>query len=84
LTYYENGKIQHSQEQLAHFKGVSQGDVRSFAFEKPEALRTEHQNFRDAVKGLKSEIVSLDSGCSTVYVAESAIKSYKIHQQVSL
>lgn len=84
LTYYENGKIQLSQDGLAHFKGVSQGDVRTFAFEKPEALRTEHQNFRNAVIGLESSIVTLDSGCSTVQVAESAIKSYKIHQQVSL
>jgi UDP-N-acetylglucosamine 3-dehydrogenase len=84
LTYYENGKILLSQDQLAHFKGVSQGDVRSFAFEKPEALRTEHRNFRDAIKGLESEIVTLDSGCGTVRVAESAIKSYKSHQQVSI
>jgi predicted dehydrogenase len=84
LTYYENGKIQIAQDQLAHFKGVSQGDIRSFAFEKPEALRTEHQNFRDAVKGIKSEIVTLESGCSTVQVAESAIKSYKNHERVLL
>ena len=84
LTYYENGKVQLSHDQLAHFKGVSQGDVRSFAFEKPEALRTEHQNFRDAVKGLNSDIVTLDSGCNTVYVAEAAIKSYRIQEMVSL
>ena len=61
LTYYENGRVQMSQDQLAHFKGVSQGDVRMFAFEKPEALKTEHQNFRDAVLGLDSAVVTLVS-----------------------
>ena len=84
LTYYENGRIQMSQEQLAHFKGVSQGDVRTFAFEKPEALKTEHQNFRDAVLGLDSAVVTLESGCRTVQVAEAVIASFKSQSQVSL
>ncbi len=83
LTYYENGRIQMSQEQLAHFKGVSQGDVRTFAFEKPEALKTEHQNFRDAVLGLDSAVVNLESGCRTVKVAEAVIASFKSQSQVS-
>jgi len=83
LTYYENGRIQMSQEQLAHFKGVSQGDVRTFAFEKPEALKTEHQNFRDAVLGLDSAVVTLESGCRTVKVAEAVIASFKSQSQVS-
>ena len=84
LTYYENGRIQMSQEQLAQFKGVSQGDVRTFAFEKPEALKTEHQNFRDAVLGLESAVVTLESGCRTVQVAEAVIASFKSQSQVSL
>jgi predicted dehydrogenase len=84
LTYYENGRIQMSQEQLAHFKGVSQGDVRTFAFGKPEALKTEHQNFRDAVLGLDSAVVTLESGCRTVQVAEAVIASFKSQSQVSL
>jgi UDP-N-acetylglucosamine 3-dehydrogenase len=83
LTYYENGRIQISHEQLAHFKGVSQGDVRTFAFEKPEALKTEHQNFRNAVLGLDSEVVTLESGCRTVKVAEAVIASFKSQSQVS-
>jgi predicted dehydrogenase len=83
LTYYENGRIQMSQEQLAHFKGVSQGDVRTFAFEKPEALKTEHQNFRDAVLGLDSAVVTLESGCRTVKVAEAVIASFKSQSRVS-
>lgn len=84
LTYYENGRIQISQHQLAHFKGVSQGDVRMFAFEKPEALKTEHQNFRDAVLGLDSAVVTLASGCRTVKVAEAVNASFKSQSQVSL
>jgi UDP-N-acetylglucosamine 3-dehydrogenase len=84
LTYYENGRVQMSQDHLAHFKGVSEGDVRMFAFEKPEALKTEHQNFRDAVLGLDSAFVTLESGCNTVKVAEAVIGSYRSQSQVLL
>ena len=84
LTFYANGTINVEQDQIAHFKGVSQGDIRTFAFDKPEALKTEHKNFRDALLGLKSEIVSLESGCRTVQIAESAIKSYKLQKMISL
>ena len=33
LTFYENGKIEISQSELAHFRGVTQGDVHILAFE---------------------------------------------------
>jgi len=77
LTYFENGSIEVSQESIAHFKGVTQGDIHTFSFNKPEPLRIEHENFRDHLKGKKSEIVTLESGCSTVKIAESFIESAK-------
>ena len=76
LTYYENGKVDIFQSDLAHFRGVTQGDVHIFAFEKPEPLVIEHQNFRDAVLGKKSNIVSLEEGTATVQIAEAIIESY--------
>ena len=76
LTYYENGKVDIFQADLAHFRGVTQGDVHIFAFEKPEPLVVEHQNFRDAVLGKKSNIVSLEEGTATVQIAEAIIESY--------
>jgi UDP-N-acetylglucosamine 3-dehydrogenase len=76
LTFYENGKIEILQSELAHFRGVTQGDVHILAFEKPEPLIVEHQNFRDAVLGKKSNIVTLEEGANTVKIADAIIKSY--------
>jgi predicted dehydrogenase len=75
LTFYANGTVDVAQQQIAHFKGVSQGDIQIYAFNKPEPLALEHQNFRDAVLGINSEIVTLESGTRTVEVAEAIIKS---------
>ena len=76
LTFYENGKIEISQSELAHFRGVTQGDVHILAFEKPEPLVVEHQNFRDAVLGKKSNVVTLEEGATTVKIADAIIESY--------
>ncbi len=75
LTFYANGTFVISQEQIAHFKGPSQGDIRVFAFDKPEPLRLEHENFRDAVLGKNNSIVSLTEGTTTVRVASAALES---------
>ena len=77
LTFYENGKIDISQSEMARFRGVTQGDVHVFAFEKPEPLMVEHTSFRDAVLGKSHEIVSLDQGANTVRVADAVLESSK-------
>jgi predicted dehydrogenase len=84
LTFYENGKIEISQSELAHFRGVTQGDVHILAFEKPEPLVVEHQNFRDAVLGKPSNIVSLEVGTTTVKIADAIIESYTNKSLVKL
>lgn len=84
LTFYANGTSRVSQDQLAHFKGVSQGDIHIFAFDKPEPLRLEHENFRDAVLGQESAIVTLAEGAKTVSVAEAALASIRNQQTVNL
>jgi len=84
LTFYENGKIEISQSELAHFRGVTQGDVHILAFEKPEPLVVEHQNFRDAVLGKKSNIVTLEEGATTVKIADAIIESYTNKSLVKL
>ena len=84
LTFYENGKIEISQSELAHFRGVTQGDVHILAFEKPEPLVVEHQNFRDAVLGKKSNIVALEEGANTVKIADAIIESYTNKSLVKL
>ena len=84
LTFYENGKIEISQSELAHFRGVTQGDVHILAFEKPEPLVVEHQNFRDAVLGKPSNIVTLEEGTTTVKIADAIIESYTNKSLVKL
>lgn len=84
LTFYENGKIEISQSELAHFRGVTLGDVHILAFEKPEPLVVEHQNFRDAVLGKKSNVVTLEEGATTVKIADAIIESYTNKSLVKL
>jgi predicted dehydrogenase len=84
LTYYENGKFDISHADLAQFRGVTQGDVHILAFEKPEPLVVEHQNFRDAVLGKQSNVVSLEEGTTTVQIAEAIIESYTSNSLVRL
>ena len=46
-----------------------------FAVPKPEPLRVEHENFRDAILGRDADIVTLTQGLTTVRVAEAMIES---------
>ena len=84
LTYYENGTADVTQSEIAFFRGMTQGNIRVFAFEKPEPLYVEHCNFRDAILGKENESVSLEQGAKTVKVAEAIIKSYQILETVKL
>ena len=84
LTFYENGKVDISQSEMARFRGVTQGDVHIFAFEKPEPLVLEHSNFRDALLGKSHEIVSLEQGSKTVKIAEAILESSNSLNSVKL
>jgi len=83
LTFYANGTISVSQDRIAHFKGVSQGDIHIFAFDKPEPLRLEHENFRDYVLGKEASIVTLSEGAKTVAVAQAVLSSIQSQQTVN-
>ena len=84
LTFYKNGNFQILQPSLAHFKGVSQGDIISYEFEKPEPLLQEHENFRDHILGKKAEIIGLDEGIKTVEVCDAILKSASMEIDVVL
>jgi UDP-N-acetylglucosamine 3-dehydrogenase len=84
LTFYANGTVSVSQDRIAHFKGVSQGDIHIFAFDKPEPLRVEHENFRDAVLGKDASMVTLTEGAKTVSVAAGALESIKNQETVKI
>ena len=77
LTFYENGSIVNTQREIAHFKGVTQGETTIFAFERPEALLVEHLEFVKALSGLESNIVTLGEALETIRVAEAITFSAK-------
>lgn len=75
LTFYANGIVPTQWDDVSIFRGVSEGDVIRYGLAKPEPLRTEHENFRDAVLGKESEIATLEQGLNTVLVAEAVLES---------
>ena len=84
LTYYENGTQIVSNEFLAKFIGISQGNVTSFAFSKPEALLTEHESYRNFLMGKPNNTVTLSEGLENLRVAEAMLKSAETRSVVSL
>lgn len=84
LTYFANGILPTAWDQIATFRGVSEGDIIRYALNKPEPLRTEHEAFRDAVLGEQTDIVTLEQGLRTVAVAQAALTSARAGATVNL
>jgi predicted dehydrogenase len=78
LAYFENGSVDISESSIAQFYGVTQGNVISYAFDKPEALHSEHVAFRDFLLGKKSQIVTIHEGIEVLRIAELALESANI------
>ncbi|MBB0992403.1 Gfo/Idh/MocA family oxidoreductase [Dietzia sp. SLG510A3-30A2] len=84
LTFYANGSIETMWDEISQFRGVSEGDVVRLAFAKPEPLRVEHENFRDAVLGKRADIVTMAQGLKTVKVAEAINQSAAEQRTITL
>lgn len=84
LTFFENGTVATEWESMAAFRGVSEGNVTRLAIAKPEPLRTEHEAFRDAVLGLRSDVVTMQEGLDTLRVAEAVLESATTRQIVKI
>ena len=84
LTYYANSSMSTGWEALQNFRGVTQGDIIRYAIAKPEPLRTEHEVFRDAVRGFDTPIVGFEEGLRTVRTAEAISKSAATGQSVAV
>ena len=69
---------------VPQFRGVTESDVTRSAISKPEPLRIEHENFRDAVLGKDSDIVTMEQGARVVEVCEAMIESGKTGKFISL
>lgn len=70
LTYWENGTVATEWDTVANFRGVSEGDMIRYAFQKREPLRVEMENFLAAVRGEASDVVSMEEGVETLRVIE--------------
>lgn len=75
LTFHENGLVATEWDQVATFRGVTEGNSTRFAIPKPEPLRVQHEGFRDAVLGNRGEVVTMREGLATVAVADACIQS---------
>ncbi len=84
LTYWANGLMDTEWESLRQFRGVTEGDMTRFAIRTFEPLKAENEAFRDAVLGLRNDVVSLDDGVKTLVVAEAALESARTGQTVTL
>lgn len=84
LTFYANGSIKPVWDSIAQFRGVTEGDVVRYGIAKPEPLRTEHEHFRNAVRGLDSDIVTMQQGLDTVVVAEAAVHSAATRRTITV
>lgn len=83
LTFYANGTVATDEwDQIAAFRGVSEGDMTRYAFVKREPLRVEHEAFRDAVLGKSSDLVTLEQGLRTLEVVEAALGSAREQEVV--
>lgn len=84
LTFYANGSTTSTWSEIEHLRGVSEGDVIRYAISKKEPLLTEHENFRDAVLGKSSDIVTMEQGLANILVAEAIIKSSESGKTVEI
>lgn len=84
LTFFENGTVTTEWDQVAAFRGVSEGSMTRFALVKREPLRLEHEAFRDAILGIRDEVVSMREGLETLRVAEAVLQSARESRSVEL
>jgi UDP-N-acetylglucosamine 3-dehydrogenase len=82
LTFYANGTFPLEWESISNFRGVSEGDVTRFSFPKREPLRVEHEAFRDAVLGIRHDVVTMEEGLRVLAVVEGVIESAKTGKSV--
>lgn len=78
FTFYANGTQDIAWDEVANFRGVSEGDVIRFSIPKPEPLRVEHEAFRDAVLGKDADIVTMRQGLNTVRIADQMLASAQV------
>lgn len=84
LTFFENGSFPVQWDQIAAFRGVSEGQVTRYALQKREPLAVEQENFRDAILGEASNHVTMAQGVQALRVVEAVLESAATGNSVRL
>ena len=84
LTFHANGTVASTWDQVAAFRGVSEGDVIRYAIPKREPLALEAEHFRDAVLGTGGEAVTMADGVATLIVVEAILASASENRVVEI
>lgn len=84
LTFYENAEFLLGWDQIAAFRGVSEGQMVRYALKKREPLAVEQENFRDAILGKPSDTVTMREGLADMRVVEAMLKSAATGESVRL
>ena len=89
LTFYENGSFPVEWDQVAAFRGVSEGQMTRYAIQKREPLAVEQANFRDAILGagdpdVATRHVSMPEGLAALEVVEAILESAQTGESVRL
>mgnify|MGYP002472667487 FL=1 len=84
LTFHANGTVASTWDQVAAFRGVSEGDVIRYAIPKREPLALEQERFRDAVRGVAQRHVTMAEGVATLDVVEAVLTSASENRTVTL
>ena len=84
LTFHANGTVASTWDQVANFRGVTEGDVIRYAIAKREPLALEQERFRDAVRGVGHEHVTMAEGADTLAVVEAVLTSASENRVVGL
>ena len=84
LTFYENGSFPVQWDQIAAFRGVSEGQVTRYALQKREPLAVEQENFRDAILGKTNNHVSMQQAQTDLEVTQAILESSQTGESIRL
>ena len=84
LTFFENGRLPVQWDQIAAFRGVSEGTMTRYALVKREPIAVELEHFRDAILGVGADHVTMAEAVSTLRVVEAVLESARTGEVVHL
>ncbi len=83
LVLYAHGRAT-MWDELATFRGTTEGEIKQYALEKHEPLWAELCAFRDAVLGLTTEIASLSEGLKAIRLTDALLHAADTRSTVDL